>query len=205
MIEWRFIPGFDKDYLVSDQGEVKSNKSRTNSLRGTIIKQQTDREGRKSLTLWHKGEQHTVGVHRLVALAFLGEPPTGRNLVRHLDGNPSNNASYNLAWGSQKDNMADAIRHGTLRNTKKTECPKGHPYDRENTYKRPGNPNHRQCKKCIDIRNQKAKKPPFKPPLVHASTAGYSRGCRCEPCKEAMRAYWLLKARSRRGKTDGKD
>ena len=34
-------------------------------------------------------------------------------MVRHLDGDPTNNRVGNLAWGTQADNMADAVRHGT--------------------------------------------------------------------------------------------
>lgn len=54
-------------------------------------------------------------VHRLVCLAFHGEPPCAdRNLARHLNGNCIDNHASNLAWGSFRDNAQDAIRHGTL-------------------------------------------------------------------------------------------
>ncbi|WMJ67202.1 HNH endonuclease signature motif containing protein (plasmid) [Klebsiella variicola] len=52
-------------------------------------------------------------VHYLVATAFHGEQPEGL-LIRHLDGRPSNNAPSNLAYGTQVDNMADAIAHDTV-------------------------------------------------------------------------------------------
>jgi hypothetical protein len=54
-----------------------------------------------------------AAVHRLVAEAFLPPPAPAQNVVRHLDGNPANNHADNLAWGTQADNMQDAIRHGT--------------------------------------------------------------------------------------------
>jgi DNA-binding CsgD family transcriptional regulator len=34
---------------------------------------------------------------------------------RHLDGDPTNNNVSNLQWGTRKDNVADAKRHGTIR------------------------------------------------------------------------------------------
>jgi len=51
-------------------------------------------------------------IHRLVLATFSRMPLKGED-VRHLDGNPSNNSLENLAFGSRKDNMQDAIRHGT--------------------------------------------------------------------------------------------
>jgi transposase len=54
-----------------------------------------------------------VGVHALVALAFIGPRPNGQ-VVRHLDGDKKNNRPDNLAYGEKWVNAADARRHGTL-------------------------------------------------------------------------------------------
>lgn len=51
---------------------------------------------------------------RLVCDAHHGPAPFHDAVTRHLDGNPRNDRPENLAWGTQKDNVADAIRHGTL-------------------------------------------------------------------------------------------
>ena len=51
--------------------------------------------------------------HRLLLLTFVGPPPFPGAQVRHLDGNPMNNALDNLAWGTAKENAADRDRHGT--------------------------------------------------------------------------------------------
>jgi hypothetical protein len=56
--------------------------------------------------------RHHKKVHELVAMAFLGARPADA-VVRHLDGDAKNNAVWNLAYGSHKDNMKDAVRHGT--------------------------------------------------------------------------------------------
>lgn len=60
------------------------------------------------------------GVHQLVALAFLGPPPShlARPEVRHLNGNRSDNRAVNLAWGSRKDNGQDLSNHGRLKGSK---------------------------------------------------------------------------------------
>lgn len=51
-------------------------------------------------------------VHRLVLMAFVGEPPPGM-IACHNDGNRSNNAIENLRWGTHSENQRDRIKHGT--------------------------------------------------------------------------------------------
>lgn len=54
---------------------------------------------------------HLGYVHRNVWTAWRNDP--GELQVRHLDRDPSNNALDNLALGTQQENEADKIRHGT--------------------------------------------------------------------------------------------
>lgn len=58
------------------------------------------------------GQTAAFFVHRLVALVHIGDPPSSDHVVRHLDGNPSNNAVSNLSWGTAKENAADTRQHG---------------------------------------------------------------------------------------------
>lgn len=58
------------------------------------------------------GSDRVWDVHRAVAHVFHGPCPEGQE-VRHLDGNPTNNHAANLAYGTRKQNMSDAILHGT--------------------------------------------------------------------------------------------
>lgn len=53
-------------------------------------------------------------VHTLVLSAWRGPRPQGMQ-CRHLDGNRSNSALSNLAWGTAAENAADKVRHGTIR------------------------------------------------------------------------------------------
>ena len=59
------------------------------------------------------GKMRNRYVHRLVARAFHGAPPTPSHEAAHDDGVPSNNSAGNIIWKTRKDNCADKKRHGT--------------------------------------------------------------------------------------------
>jgi hypothetical protein len=61
-----------------------------------------------------------IGLHQLVALMAYGPAGPGE-VVRHLDGDPDNNHPSNLAYGTARDNVRDAFRHGRrAQNTPRT-------------------------------------------------------------------------------------
>ncbi len=107
-VEYREVPGFP-EYIVSALGVVVSLKKR--SVR--VIRQVSER-GYMRVWLCGGGAQVRFRVHRIVLLAWVGPCPPGE-VARHLDGNPSNNSVENLAWGTQSENVADSVRHGTRR------------------------------------------------------------------------------------------
>lgn len=47
----------------------------------------------------------SVRVHRIVATAFLGEPPTTEHVVDHIDTNKRNNRPENLRWVTKLENI----------------------------------------------------------------------------------------------------
>lgn len=65
-----------------------------------------------------------VRVHHLVLETFVSNCPDGMN-CRHLDGDPSNNALSNLAWGTQSEQVADKKAHGTFNPPPRVGRPKG--------------------------------------------------------------------------------
>lgn len=63
-------------------------------------------------------------VHHLVLLSFVGTRPSC-SVARHVsDPNPLNNCSWNLAWGTQRQNVQDMDRHG------RRNAPKGENHNR---------------------------------------------------------------------------
>jgi hypothetical protein len=95
-------------------------------------------------------------VHRLVALAFIGEPEPGQE-VCHVDGDQMNPRVENLYWGSRSDNVNDAVGHGTWtnQNVGKTHCKRGHEFTPLTTRVRLRNGRvARECKACVGSREK---------------------------------------------------
>ena len=105
--EWRDIKGFERKYMVSNTGKVKSlNYRRTGKEK--IMKLQKDRYGYLQVQLSKDGKVKGCLVHRLVATAFL-ENPDGYTEVNHKDEDKENNKAENLEYCSSSYN----INHGT--------------------------------------------------------------------------------------------
>lgn len=85
-------------YVLCDQ-PVRKLKPRTRKGKGDYV-----RVNLGASVEWY--------IHRLAWTTWRGPIPEGLQ-VRHLDGDPRNNAIYNLAVGTQADNEDDKDRHGT--------------------------------------------------------------------------------------------
>ena len=101
---WAPVPGYP-DYEASSHGEIRRHGR---VLRGTEAK-----SGHLKVTLYAPRQPRgaRVQVHRIIAIAFHGEPPTDKSVVRHLNGRPFDNRPENLCWGTTADNMEDRSRH----------------------------------------------------------------------------------------------
>jgi hypothetical protein len=130
---WRPIPGYEGIYDASNLGRLRSYwvpGGRHRLCRESrLLSERFPKSRYKRIVLTsRKGDRRSFLVHILLATTFHGPRPEGAE-VRHLDGNSRNNHVDNLAWGTRLENMQDVARHGTHNNTRKTACPRGHPYD----------------------------------------------------------------------------
>lgn len=92
------------DYEVSSLGRV-----RRRSHPDHVLKPQTY----VHVTLVVRGKTVRKAVHRLVAEAFLGAPPSDSQAdVNHKDGVHSNNRADNLEWVDARENQLHAIKLG---------------------------------------------------------------------------------------------
>jgi hypothetical protein len=96
-----------KGFSVSSFGRVRNDKT------NYILSPPIDTYGYPKICIIVDGKIKNIRVHRLVALAFIGDPPDGKTQVAHNDGNPRNNLVSNLRWATNKENMQDKQRHGT--------------------------------------------------------------------------------------------
>jgi DNA-binding XRE family transcriptional regulator len=106
MSRWLPVPDYEGLYEVSDNGQVRRN--------GRILKMLTSKTGHLSVTLSKAGcRKRQVNVHRLVLIAFVGQPPSGTEARHYPDRSPSNNRLDNLSWATRAVNVRDRIGHET--------------------------------------------------------------------------------------------
>ena len=109
-MEWRgsIIP----DYEVSECGDLRLRKNKSNMLAGKILKGWIDKAGYREYKININGRGVNFYAHRLVLTAFLGPQPTPSHQCAHWDGDPINNHYTNLRWATPAENTADKVRHG---------------------------------------------------------------------------------------------
>lgn len=108
--QWKNINGFVGEYKISNYGRIKSLKSGEEKLLNPSVK----KNGYKLATLCKCGKKKYEYLHRLVAVHFIGDPPSGKNHVLHRDDIKTNNHVSNLYWGDDADNMMDMKRNECL-------------------------------------------------------------------------------------------
>ena len=120
--EWRYIPGYEGRYAISNYGEVyscprafKDINGNTQRVNGKMKLCHVNNRGYVSVNLSKNNNPYYADLHALVALAFLGPRPPGME-VCHNDGNRLNACLWNLRYDTRSANQADRLIHGTHQN-----------------------------------------------------------------------------------------
>lgn len=123
-MKWRFIPGWEGFYQVSQMGQVRSVSrrlflgapySKTSKLRlfrGRVLSPSIS-TGYPVVTLSRPGKQQRAYIHDLVMKTFHGPKPKGKE-VCHNDGDGFNCSLNNLRYDSRRANSLDRFAHGTV-------------------------------------------------------------------------------------------
>ncbi len=115
--EWRQIPDYEGYYEASSLGRIRSVPRLVNTWNGQrcrnylIRKTYFTRQGYLRVGLYLNNIELKYLVHRLIALAFLGECPEGKE-VNHIDGVKAHNWVTNLEYVTRSENAKHAFRIG---------------------------------------------------------------------------------------------
>lgn len=118
MVVWKYIPGYEGYYEVSNKGLVRSVerivKGRFGGVavrRGVLLRPGKSKTGYMRCLLVKDNVRKNIGVHRLVALAFIPNPDN-KKTVNHINGIKTDNRVENLEWCTVAENNRHARRLG---------------------------------------------------------------------------------------------
>lgn len=114
---WKAIPDYEGIYEISNLGRIKvlnhvviRKDGKPYTVKEKIVKSHVVK-GYDQATLIYNGKKEFIGVHRLVAMAFISNP-LNKPEVNHQDGNKHNNTVENLEWVTSAENIQHAFKHG---------------------------------------------------------------------------------------------
>jgi hypothetical protein len=110
--QWRQVVGYEGVYEVSDAGRVRRVSGGQGSIAGRVLTAKRSTAGYRHVDLSVGDRKVRHLIHRLVAFAFIGAPPTPEHCVNHINGDKTNNVPPNLKWVSQGENISHAYRTG---------------------------------------------------------------------------------------------
>jgi hypothetical protein len=110
---WKPVPKFEGIYSASSLGRVRRDAGGAGAVAGRILTGTIHNHGYRAVGLCRDGKTFVYLVHRLVLLAFRGQPQRGQEAA-HNNGARLNNKLTNLRWASRAENMQDQLQHGTF-------------------------------------------------------------------------------------------
>lgn len=125
--EWRGV--LDGYYEVSNLGRVRRAKAGPSTRVGRIINPIVSQYGYSEFSASYNGSRRMVRVHQLVALAFLGDPPSADATPNHKNGIKTDNCVGNLEWATPQQQMDHAVANDLTAHGIRVCTAKLHPMD----------------------------------------------------------------------------
>ena len=110
---WLPVVGYEGWYEVSNLGQVKRVCAGPGTHAGRILKGYVPKAGYRVVSLGKNCPSKGFYVHHLVAAAFIGPRPDGKN-INHDDTIKGNNSSDNLEYTTYHDNVLHATKLGLM-------------------------------------------------------------------------------------------
>jgi len=118
--KWQIVQGYETLYEVSNLGRVRSldrvgvdSIGRRYYKRGKILRPGRSKSGHYTVSLFKNTRAQSQYVHALVALAFLGSCPVGRE-VSHGPNGVADNSVSNLSYETRSQNLLNRRRDKTI-------------------------------------------------------------------------------------------
>lgn len=110
--EWFEINGYNGEYFINKNGEIRSVKTtKKGKVIDRILKQGLSTRGYRLICLSINSVSRTEYTHKLMAYTFLGHKPSGYyTVINHIDGNQINNNLNNLEITTQRENVTNKAR-----------------------------------------------------------------------------------------------
>lgn len=116
--EWLPVNGYEGHYEVSNLGNVRVVKKQIQSKRGDgyvynwaqkTLRPTKTGNGYLRVCLYKSGRKEYLGIHRLVAEAFIHNPEN-KTQVNHKNGVRDDNKVENLEWATPSENLKHKYR-----------------------------------------------------------------------------------------------
>lgn len=112
--EWRAVVGYEGVYEVSERGDVRRiGRARGTRVGGRLLTAAPNIAGYPRVTLSKGGKKRRVFVHVIVALAYIGPCPEGKE-VNHKDRDRANPIASNLEYLTHGENERHKYASGVV-------------------------------------------------------------------------------------------
>lgn len=104
--QWKPIKGYEGIFSVSNMGRIRRDMdAKTGGKKsGYVFAEKKTPNGYMMARLNMNNSTECVMAHRLVAIAFIGDPPDGKTIINHKNGIKDDNRPENLEWVTMREN-----------------------------------------------------------------------------------------------------